>query len=515
MAEGHAQSYVEIGVQKLEVLSENTASNRKRLIREQAMPSSKDLVSNGVALVDEIAEKDIAVDSVLDRSMHTMRFLKPAALLGLSGPGMLQQEADDKFDASVSSMHHFSKGSSFDCSAQYGERMLEKLMEDRFAHHLCNGKGSSITCHERYPFDTPRYMCELKNVMLSKGGTTVSDCEQSEDFDSFFRKQGITEHNVFGKWTDFGGLRSTFGDLQCTRKASRKALVQVPADIDNFYEWYGDWVTLWETMAAMGWKPKDVDLYLLDRLGLKSANKYRRPFDEAWERAFPDGHVHVGQNHEELFGSGTCFSQLVTVPQGELSTMTFRGGRAGVVGCSSPTVMASALYLQALFVPSDATSEASKKKRLTLMLRRGKRQFESDMKAINAVKEVLPSDWSMDIYRPEDMENLTTQLTVVANTQLLVGVHGAGMMHVLFLPPKARIVEIFCEDRPRQNHHYRNLEVMGNPDVGPHLFSYYFEAASQRCKVDKKVVSDAIKAYDNDVAPPTAIVSNGQQERIF
>jgi hypothetical protein len=239
-------------------------------------------------------------------------------------------------------------------------------------------------------------------------------------------------------------------------------------------------------------------------MSLDKKNKYQRPFDEAWDRAFPV--VHVG-SYAELFGDGTCFSHLVTVPQGSLSTMTFHGGRGGVVACTSPTVMSSALWLQALFTPKLATDKEIGKvdekspKRVTLMLRRGRRQFENDKAAARAIKEVLPPDWTLVQYRPEEVPEFNDQLSIVSQSQVFVGVHGAGMMHVLFLPPKARIVEIFCEDRPRQNHHYRNLEEMSEPSVGAHLFSYYFEASSQSCKIDKKAVRDAIKAYDKELAP--------------
>merc|ERR1719199_2243035 len=107
--------------------------------------------------------------------------------------------------------------------------MLTDLMAERSAHHLCTGSSSTITCHERDPFDVPRYMCELSNVMISAEGTTVSDCQKSGDFDSFAAKQGITENNIFGKYTKFGGLNLVTGSLNCSRNATaRPAIVQVP-----------------------------------------------------------------------------------------------------------------------------------------------------------------------------------------------------------------------------------------------------------------------------------------------
>jgi len=244
-----------------------------------------------------------------------------------------------------------------------------------------------------------------------------------------------------------------------------------------------------------------VDLYLVGNIS--GANTpFARPFDEAWSRAFKAENLHVG-SYSKLFNNGICFPRIVTVPQGELSTISFNGGRGGVVGCASPTVIGSALFLQALFHNSTMRAAVKPTKTVTLLLRKGMRRFESDDVAISAVKSVLPSDWSLNLYRPEETSTLTEQLAVAGSTQVWVGVHGAGMMHVLFLPPKARVVEIFCQDRSRDNHHYRNLEILGEPAVGPHLFQYYYDSAEQSCSVDTKQVKDAITAYDKNPASST------------
>jgi hypothetical protein len=493
------RSYVEIGARNLEVHRQSAVSSAagKRLIRQQHTPEAKGLDDrqSTVALVEDSEDAERLVESLVDRTICALHEQKEL------GPGTLAK-SEDAFNASLGSMRAAGKDLTFDCNLMYGEEMLKRMMDDRHVHHICAGKQSTLTCHERHPFDVPRYSCELKKVMLSSQGVTASGCQKSGDFDEFFGQLGITENNVFGKYTKFGGLRLAYGDLDCKQKVTRKALVQVPSNIDNFYEWYGDWLTLYETLAAYKWHPKDVDLYLIGSMSLSKKVKYQRPFDEAWDRAFPV--VHTG-SYAELFGEGTCFTHLVTVPQGSLSTMTFRGGRGGVVGCLSPTVMSSALWLQALFTPKPSTDnemgqvEANPRKQVTLMLRRGKRKFESDRAAVQAIKEVLPSDWDLVEYRPEDVTDFSEQLSIASKSQVFVGVHGAGMMHVLFLPPKARVVEIFCEDRPRDNHHYRNLEEMGERSVGEHLFSYYFEASSQRCKMDGSAVRKAIKAYEKDL----------------
>jgi capsular polysaccharide biosynthesis protein len=49
------------------------------------------------------------------------------------------------------------------------------------------------------------------------------------------------------------------------------------------------------------------------------------------------------------------------------------------------------------------------------------------------------------------------QVTLASNTDVLVGMHGAGLVHALFLPPWAGIVELYpayCSTRLR---HFRRL----------------------------------------------------------
>mmetsp|Transcript_92551 Transcript_92551/g.177706 ORF Transcript_92551/g.177706 Transcript_92551/m.177706 type:complete len:510 (-) Transcript_92551:23-1552(-) len=476
--ESEIQSHGEIRAHGVDGVPRHSS---KRMMRKQPASSVTEV---------EVAEQED--DLHLGRLLAETRLAFPvhghqASLL--QGPGTLPP-VDDPFSASIENMLKFDQNLSFDCSVSYGRRMLQNLLEARNEHHVCAGHNSSVVCHERVPFDVSRYTCELNNVMISSDGTAAPGCTKNA-YDSWLSSAGITEHNIFGKSTVNGGLNIDNKPLGCFKNSSAKALVQVAADVQNFYEWYGDWVTLWETMAALKWHPEDVDLYLVGKISGEGKH-YVRPFDEAWVRMFKN-RLHVG-SMDELFGSGICFKQIVTVPQGSLSTMSFRGGRGGSVGCASPLVMSSALYLQSLF-PFNATSDG--KKHVTVLMRKpGMRQWDNNVMVIRDIQDVVPKDWTVSGYYPEDMPSFESQLQAVQNTQIFVGIHGAGMMHVLFLPPMARVVEVFCGDRPMMNHHFRNLEEMGEPFVGEHLFHYYFESTLGRCKVDPKVIKKAVAAYD-------------------
>mmetsp|Transcript_53368 Transcript_53368/g.95867 ORF Transcript_53368/g.95867 Transcript_53368/m.95867 type:complete len:527 (+) Transcript_53368:53-1633(+) len=474
---------------------DNQKSGTKRLIRKEVEATSTEVAAD--------AEEEVPLDfgRRLMQTRHAAMASQAQRPSLLQGPGTLEP-VEDAWKKSIEMLDLYDKNLTYDCSLSYGRQMLKNLLQERNAHHVCQGSNISITCHERVPFDISRYTCALKNISISAEGTSAPGCKKNA-YDSFVESEGIAEKKLFGEWTHLKGIDFSEKPIQCKEMVTGKALVQIATDTQNFYEWYGDWVTLWETMAALGWHPKDTDLYLVGMLS-GGGREFARPFDEAWSRMFRS-RLHVG-SMEQLFGDGTCFRQIYTVPQGSLSTLSFHGGRAGSVPCSSPLVMSSALYLQALFPPLANASKPSRKHVTVLQRKGGVRAWNSDVMVVRDIQDMVPDGWGVSGYRPEDYPTFEAQLNVVQHTQVFVGIHGAGMMHVLFLPPAARIVEVFCGDRPRLNHHFRNLVTLGEPNVGAHLFHYYFENDIGRCKIDQNVMKKAVEAYEAGpyVEPPKA-----------
>ncbi|CAE7033761.1 EOGT [Symbiodinium natans] len=400
----------------------------------------------------------------------------------VQGPSF-DNRSGDAFQDSLGALAEFDKHISSNCSEIYGKSMIQKTRET--SHTVCKGK-SSVVCHERVPFDIPRYFCELQNVQIGEDSTRVESCEVTawarEATWGWCEKPFLEE------------LQSQDLPLACNLTTSRKALLQMPWDTRNLYEWLGDWVTLWETLAILDWNPKDVDIFL----NIEPGSMKSRPFDDAWQHAFSSEAVHVG-TRKDLFGQGACFSHLATVPHGGLSTPTFNGGRGGLVSCASPTLMSSAVFLERIFPsvkpPGDLT--------LTLILRTGSRGFEDEDEAVQAVTKALLPGWSLRTYRPETLKTLNEQIAVAQSTQVLVGAHGAGMTHALFLPPHARVVEIWCGDRGSENHHFRNLEVLSDESAAHAPEQFHFGISALRCGVDEnavKAMKAAMTAYQKDQA---------------
>mmetsp|Transcript_31952 Transcript_31952/g.105987 ORF Transcript_31952/g.105987 Transcript_31952/m.105987 type:complete len:205 (+) Transcript_31952:885-1499(+) len=198
---------------------------------------------------------------------------------------------------------------------------------------------------------------------------------------------------------------------------------------------------------------------------------------------------------EALFGSdGCCFSHVATVPHGGLSTLTFNHGRGGDVACASPTLMASAGYLRSLFQQRSsqgALVESSATNYVILVLRReGSRAFDDDEAAKSVVSSALPAGWTMHAWHPEEMPNFSDQINLVSKARVLIGAHGAGLLHALFLPQSAHLVELFCGDRGPSNHHYRNIEQMSGAGVG----RYHGSQSDRGCHLDPSFVREAISA---------------------
>jgi len=406
-----------------------------------------------------------------------------------SGPAY-EPRSDDPFSDSMQALVAFDKSVSADCSELYGMKMIQKIQGTN--HTVCSGKGgksSSVVCHERVPFDdVPRYICELHHVQVSSDTTVLESCEKTDWAKT--AKFGVTEKKYLEQFQSQESLACEF--------SSRKTLLQAPWDTNNFYEWLGDWITLWETLAALQWNPKDVDIFLV----VKPEALAKRPFDDAWKTAFSSmDAVHAG-SRGELFGQGKCFAHLAIVPHGGLSTTTFHGGRGGTVSCASPALMSSAIYLERLF-PSKSPAAKPQTKQVTLILRAGSRAFGEE--EVNAVAQVLPSGWSLKTCRLEDLKTLNEQLEVAQETQVLVGAHGAGLTTAMFLPPQARLVEIWCGDRGPENHHYMNLEVMSDQKsfLAPHRFHFGVPEYGE-CQLDKdevkKAIKEAVAAYEADAS---------------
>ncbi|MEW5298980.1 MAG: hypothetical protein WDW36_002044 [Sanguina aurantia] len=113
------------------------------------------------------------------------------------------------------------------------------------------------------------------------------------------------------------------------------------------------------------------------------------------------------------------------------------------------------------------------------------------------------------VFRLEDMDPSLTrffpeQLSTMSRANVLIGVHGAGMMQQIWMPPEAScVVEVM--HNVAGNNHYHNVAQMLGQD--------YFQVASGGPKVDVERSVVALKRCMEAVAPKLAALPLAQSRK--
>lgn len=338
-----------------------------------------------------------------------------------------------------------------------------------------------------------------------------------------------------------------------------------------------------------------------------------RGFNRAWAMLFGRENVRVGTTWElfgepwETDG-GICYEKIATVGYGGLTTFSANGGRQGEAKprCPAPTVIFAVLVLEALARTADhldlfqnnspaeirqrgspvlplkefwksfqepptsrKTSEdkpvsgtsddedSTTTRNITVLLRPPSktdgRHFTNDSFALHTVHNAIPPSlrqrWRVQSLALSSRMTLGQQIDVARHTQVLVSTHGAGLTVLLWLAPRARVVEISCGNKGLGERHYKTLTQMvegesaranwtdmgkefllrvnassrsdegasgraGDEQEGAFLYSgrgsqqqqrrLYFLSKSQGplgagCLVDPRTVRDAVLGYETDV----------------
>lgn len=84
-----------------------------------------------------------------------------------------------------------------------------------------------------------------------------------------------------------------------------------------------------------------------------------------------------------------------------------------------------------------------------------KRKISNQEEILKAVEEVFPGHSVTGIQL--DQYDMSDQVQWISQTDILVGMHGAGMSHVLFLPSHAGVLELFPNYWPKLNRHFKAM----------------------------------------------------------
>jgi protein O-GlcNAc transferase len=96
--------------------------------------------------------------------------------------------------------------------------------------------------------------------------------------------------------------------------------------------------------------------------------------------------------------------------------------------------------IEHLMLQPDSTQQMERKVVLTVIQRNHTRRLDNHQAMVEQLSLINPSVYVQEV----DLAamDFKTQIQLIQDTDILVGVHGAGLTHILYLPPRAVVIEI-------------------------------------------------------------------------
>ncbi len=286
------------------------------------------------------------------------------------------------------------------------------------------------------------------------GVSTAARCALSESFPrTGIGRKGLTLSDWSPELKAFAGAD---GDRPCDVKIPQPTLLIKPDSRNNIYHGLCDHANLYLSMWIAGWAEVE-DLEIVYWEPRVSGERVRSPWYELFD-AFTDAPV-VPLGH--YAGSSMCFDQaMLAVNPRSLRTFYYNMYVPGRdLGCRSGAggfLRSFGERTKARLLPAPPRQPAAEDPvRIKIMSRSkgtgrtsGTRQVTNETELAAAVRRRIPGteveivnfDWNG---RP----SIEGQVALMTDTDVLVGMHGAGLVHTLWLPPWAVVLEIYnCGD---------------------------------------------------------------------
>ncbi|XP_037043643.1 beta-1,2-xylosyltransferase RCN11-like [Bradysia coprophila] len=397
-------------------------------------------------------------------------------------------------------------GNSNDCDEKYGPEMFEIWKATAF-ETCTNESTSKITCYLRYDEAVTRRMCLLSNTKirlyepyyvastsnLSSEATIkmqndilAADCapfernyngidERKMQFDSFFHVD------------KFEASRN--GDLQCNHTVLHTVFWMWRWDATNAYHFLEDVTNTFASLALLDEDPDQVEIAIYD--GMQGI--VNNPLFTFWSELFPKG-VRIIRNNP--FPSDTCFRRSITNMYGMRSHFTEFGGYKTDAFCSSPILKGFRDW---------ATDKMHFKrtnhvKRFTLLFvsrqqylstRKIARVLVNEDTILETIRSAFPL-LNVIRFRPENYTTFKEQVQIAVKANIMVGVHGAGLVYSRFMSPGSHLIEVFMDDRSSANRHFHNIATW--VDLRHHAIEFMGKVLPPEDIV--KVIGNAMKELD-------------------
>ncbi|XP_037037948.1 beta-1,2-xylosyltransferase RCN11-like [Bradysia coprophila] len=224
----------------------------------------------------------------------------------------------------------------------------------------------------------------------------------------------------------------------------------------NAYHFLEDVTNTFVSLILFDEDPNQVEIAIYDGMD----GIVNNPLFTFWSELFPKG-VRIIRN--DPFPRNTCFARSITNMYGMRSHFTEFGGYKTDTYCSSPILKGFRSWaIEKLQI--DGTVPV---KRLTLLFI-SRRQYLSSRSItrvlvnedviLETIKTRFPS-LNVVVFRPETYKTFKEQTVIAVQGNILVGVHGAGLVYSMFMTPGSHLIEIFMDDRNSMNRHYHNIAM--------------------------------------------------------
>lgn len=410
----------------------------------------------------------------------------------------LEERPEVQFSNTVVETVKWSLTTANKCDATFGNGWDEPTFS-------CEGPSSSMSCYRNKV--TMSTYCKATNIVIdntkirvSPGREAIKDVAGRAENDEFckyykgaFVVPGASCKGSVGRKEDachIADMTKFVGSEgpECTKPSKKTAVIITRYEYCNLYHTMTDWYNTYAMLATHG---------------LLNTNEYEIVFfdghswgnlDSTWEVVFPPAFKYVKElppNH--------CYAKAIFVPCGYAGGVSLRSTK---VSCPNhQNVVEFGRYFIEKYGTKWRLSGVRNVKLVTLILRKDylahPRQLHGSSLRKTGRKLANSNEVVVALNKLENvevtaifLEDLTfkEQVELVAKTDVLIGVHGAGLTFAMLLPPEAIVIELVPRSHTNQPHFSAMARWSGHKH---HSFSV--KGSDQNLAVDPDALKSLVK----------------------
>jgi hypothetical protein len=344
------------------------------------------------------------------------------------------------------------------CASMYDLPTIQKLRESETA--FCSDGRSDISCMQTrlHPSHNVDYsVCRGRHVGI------VFDRIGDGDFPWLAFEKGALQaacrvpESARSKWNFIHCLNDWMGlgfeessHINCDVTVTEPTLFLTRSGDYSPFALAHDWTNTVMQFAARRLDPSTTRLVIMDRMTVGF-------YSPVWQQLFSTGHqvewfVDLRQRHA---GKTVCYAEAHFNVPARLSPLYNEDECRG----STWLRVVSNSVLEAVGALSTVPLHTAFV--ITVIIRKNYgtghpigRRIENTHELVDALRRLKGTVVSAIDYAEFDFDQ---QMNVTRATDLLVGMHGAGLIQAMFLPQHGGVFEFFCPDRPSSNIRYREL----------------------------------------------------------